>query len=55
MVAFFHAADLHLGVRLTRFEPAIAKLLAKSDYDSLHYCLIDLQRQIGDSISGYGY
>jgi DNA repair exonuclease SbcCD nuclease subunit len=35
MVAFFHAADLHLGVRLTRFEPAMAKKIREARFQAL--------------------
>lgn len=40
---------------IKEFEPIIAGLLEKGAYDSLRYCLIDLQRQIGDCLSGYGW
>jgi hypothetical protein len=33
-------------------EPVVAGLLDEGDFDSLRHCLIDLQRNIGDAISG---
>lgn len=37
------------------FEPLIAGLFEKADYDSLRFCLIDLERNIGDALSGRGW
>jgi hypothetical protein len=50
-----------LGVRsriealMKTFEPVIARLFEKADYDSLRYCLIDLERNVGDAISSRGW
>lgn len=35
MVSFLHAADLHLGIRLTRFDPAIAGKVREAHFTAL--------------------
>jgi hypothetical protein len=52
-------ADLGLRPRIERlmmnYEPAIVRLLDQSDYESLRYLLIDLERNLTDAISGRGW
>src|SRR5437867_1279806 len=48
MVSFMHAADLHLGLRLTRFEPAIANRVREARLVALDNVLkAAVQRRAG--------
>ena len=35
MVSFLHAADLHLGLRITRFSPEVAKKVREARFQAL--------------------
>jgi len=48
MVSFLHCADLHLGMRITRFEPATAGKLREARFDALENVLKALKERKAD-------
>jgi hypothetical protein len=48
-------ARLRVERKLKEFKPIIAALLDGGDFLSLRYCLLDLDRNVRDAVSGRGY
>jgi hypothetical protein len=48
-------ARLRVERKMKEFKPIIAALLDAGDFLSLRYCLLDLERNVRDAVSGRGY
>ncbi len=48
-------ARVRIESKMKEFKPMIAALLDAGDFLSLRYCLLDLERNVRDAVSGRGY